>query len=421
MKIRSQSQLNLFLIIAGAITLAFLVINYINMGVFLNSESLSATYLFGDYFSHMGYSSLGDGIYAATQDACLPPLAYCCYYLLWRMAPSYTNSAEIFWEDFKNSDNTALVFLMMNLVLVILLIWIILQYFRRYDGKYILALPIIILFSYPCMFTSLQRGNSALAVALLLAIVWLWLDDKSAVKREVALILIAVATGFKIYPAILGIVLIKRKDWKAVLRLIIYGAILFFGPFVFYGGVEGIKTFFETMFSITQWTGVDHYGTVRGMSIYLLREHTALTAAQAESAGYVLETLFLVASLSFFFLAKRKWEEVILLSAILVSYVGSNAHYTFAYYIPALLMFLRENESNGLFGEHGSAGGSGDADRRKNGGFLASLGITLITVMFAIIFSCPFFWPKGIYMGVSVAGYCMWCLTVFEVILVRRK
>ena len=401
-RIKSQSQLNLFLIVSGGITLAFLIANFITCGDTLNSATLSASYLFGDYFSHLGYSSLGPTMYSLTEDACLPPLAYCAYYILWRMAPSVMNADVLFWEDGLRGDNTQLIFIMFNLVMILLLQWVILHYFNAHGGKYILALSTIILFSYPCMFTSIQRGNSALFVAILLCIIWLWIDETDKRKREAALILIAIAAGFKIYPALLGIVLVKRKDWKAVVRLLIYGAVFFFVPFIFFGGIEGLKNFFSTMFSIAGWSGVDHYGTVRGMSIYVLREHTALSADAAEKAGYVIETLFLVFTLSVFFLARKKWQEVILTSAILVSYIGSNAHYTIVYYLPALMMFLQENESTPVFS-------------------VKKLGISLITLSLAIIFSCPFFWPKGMYMGASVAGYFMWAVTVWMTIFHTRR
>lgn len=464
------SQLNIFLLVAGTIDIIFIIANMISGGALLSTEALGANFIFGDYYSNLGFSSYGADLYHMPEYVCFPPLAYCFYYLCYLMAPSPSSSilAEINWLDFTNGANTPLIFLMMNLISIVIFGWVCARYFSESgtaSSKYTILLPIVILLSYPCMLTSLQRGNSAFLVAVLLCIAWLFADssypetsagkleafgsaqeasagklktsdssqEASAgkletsgsevqlhgakhinidVKKEAALLLIAVATAFKVYPAIMGLYFIKKKDFKAVIRLVIYGLILFFVPFIWFGGVDGIKAFFNTLLHMSDWNLDEHFGTVRGMVYYLLRRHSSLTAAAAETVGYVFEQIFLVASLILFFISKKKWQSVLMISAILASYIGGNAHYTFVYYLPALLMFLREVPSVETTQEILSS----DDSPKYNSKCFSGVSTVLCTLCFAFIFSCPFFFPNGCYFGVSLASYLLWIIGAVNII-----
>lgn len=447
------SQLNIFLLVAGTIDIIFIIANMISGGALLSTEALGANFIFGDYYSNLGFSSYGADLYHMPEYVCFPPLAYCFYYLCYLMAPSPSSSvlAEINWLDFTNGANTPLIFLMVNLISIVIFGWICARYFSESgtaSSKYTILLPIVILLSYPCMLTSLQRGNSAFLVAVLLCIAWLFADSsysatdeqEAAVKqktttdkpkassykilprdnrhmcintkKEAALLLIAVATAFKVYPAIMGLYFIKKKDFKAVIRLVIYGLILFFVPFIWFGGVDGIKAFFNTLLHMSDWNLDEHFGTVRGMVYYLLRRHSSLTAAAAETVGYVFEQIFLVASLILFFISKKKWQSVLMISAILASYIGGNAHYTFVYYLPALLMFLREVSSVETTQEILSS----DDSPKYNSKCFSGVSTVLCTLCFAFIFSCPFFFPNGCYFGVSLASYLLWIIGAVNII-----
>lgn len=460
------SQLNIFLLVAGTIDIIFIIANMISGGALLSAEALGANFIFGDYYSNLGFSSYGADLYHMPEYVCFPPLAYCFYYLCYMMAPSPSSSVltEINWLDFTTGANTPLVFLMVNLISIVIFGWICVRYFSEPvginsidtnstlgarertmpDSKYTILLPIIILLSYPCMLTSLQRGNSAFLVAVLLCIAWLFADSsysatdeqeaagkqKTATdepkassykilprdnrhmcintKKEASLLLIAVATAFKVYPAIMGLYFIKKKDFKAVIRLVIYGLILFFVPFIWFGGVDGIKAFFNTLLHMSDWNLDEHFGTVRGMVYYLLRRHSSFTAAAAKTIGYVFEQLFLVASLILFFISKKKWQSVLMISAILASYIGGNAHYTLVYYLPALLMFLREVSSTETTNEILS---SDDISQ-----YFSKVNTVLCTLCFAFIFSCPFFFPNGCYFGVSLASYLLWIIGAVNIL-----
>ncbi len=52
--------------------------------------------------------------------------------------------------------------------------------------------------------------------------------------------------------------------------------------------------------------------------------------------------LFLAVSIFCFFLCRRKWQEALFISGVLVSFLPSNWEYTLVYYLPVLFLFLKE-------------------------------------------------------------------------------
>ena len=110
------------------------------------------------------------------------------------------------------------------------------QYIQKTGFKQDVLFPLALVVSYPFMCTSIQRGNVCLLVAILFTLAWLWMDDASKVKQEIALLLFACCAGFKLYPAIFGLVFIKKKQWKKAGRLVVYGITTVFAPFLVIGG-----------------------------------------------------------------------------------------------------------------------------------------------------------------------------------------
>ena len=56
-------------------------------------------------------------------------------------------------------------------------------------------------------------------------------DSEILYKRHFAYICLSLAAGIKIYPAILGLLIIRRRDFKEVLSCLMYGILIFFLPF----------------------------------------------------------------------------------------------------------------------------------------------------------------------------------------------
>lgn len=395
--------IDLFLIISIIITGSFIIVNWMNEGELFAKCVLSAQDQFNDYFMHVVASSDRENLYSWSELFCFPPLAYCMYYLLWKTNPLSVNNV-LDWRDSKFADNALHVFLAYNILLVILLIWCICIYYKKLRTKYVLLLPIVIVFSYPFYCTSLQRGNSSALVAILISLAWLWMDSDNKFEKELAMILIAIAAGFKFYPAIMGIAYVVKKDWKRTFRLVLYGIFAVFAPFYFFGGVKGLGNLLNTLLELGASDVMYRYGTVRGIVETYVSLWTNVNVEHAYNIGKVVEILFLLISIACFCLCKKKWQKVLFISGILVSYVSSSWMYTCAYYLPALLVFLKENNKN-----------MSENVKRENVWLLSNV------IAFSFIFSIPFFFTYifsgGLYEGVFVVSYILLTINMVNVLI----
>ena len=75
-----------------------------------------------------------------------------------------------------------------------------------------LALCVCLLLSGVMVYT-IERGNSALNVMVMILWAFALRDSERPWERELALLLIAVAAGFKVYPCIFGLLYLFERRW----------------------------------------------------------------------------------------------------------------------------------------------------------------------------------------------------------------
>ena len=398
--------IDIFLIVSLGITSLFIIFNIYTEGMLFEKCVMSSSFLFSDYFYHIAGSSDTSIMYSYGDPYSFPPFAYLMYSLLWSLNPYKDSESILNWQNYRNADNALVVFVIYNMLLIVLLIYCINQYFCQSNAKYTILLPTALLLSYPFMCTSVQRGNVVILVSLLLALAWLWMDSKNKVKQEFALLFIAASAGFKLYPALIGIVYIKNKDWKKAFRLIIYGVIAVLVPFCFYGGLAGMKYLVHTLTGFASYIDPNKTNTVCGMAKWLGLKLN-MNNTSANTFGSVINCLFFIASLIFFFLSKKKWQESLFLSGILVSFLPSNWEYTLVYYVPVLFLFIKENNENLVQNK-----------------LSANIRIIIHSIAFAMIFSVDFLmlhYRYGLISGVFTTTYLLIGGNMLSVIWERIK
>lgn len=404
--IRNVKPIDVFLFISLSITVLFIILNIFTKGALFEKCVMSSSFLFSDYFYHIAGSSDTSIMYSYGDPYSFPPFAYFLYSLLWSLNPYKDSESIMNWQSYRDADNALVVFVIYNMVTMILLIYCINQYFESHELKYSILLPLALLISYPLMCTSVQRGNVVLLVAILLALAWLWMDSESKIKKELALLLIAVAAGFKLYPAVVGGAFLKRKEWKKAVRLVVYGVLVIFVPFLFFGGYEGMKSLIHTLNGFATYIDAQKTNTVCGMAKWLgLKLNMSETLA--ETFSVVINNLFFVVSMVCFFFSKRKWQEALFLSGILVSFLPSNWQYTLVYYIPVLFLFLKEY----------------DGDLKKNG-WKTNAWIIGHASAFAMVFSVDFlmiYYRYGLVSGIFTVTYLMIGINMINVLAEKIK
>lgn len=341
--ILSLSYYQVYVIVASIALTVFFVECIVFYGQTVSILTINMFTRFDDYYMHLGYASApaGTNIYELSNNACFPPLAYLLYSFLAHISGfvaddySQVNRFQLYAHNMP-------VFIIYNMICFGLLIFAVSLYFKKHSFLNIMYFPCLLLFSYPIAFTAFQRGNSIFLVVSLVAIALAWKDDESKFKREMAMILIAVCAGLKIYPAVLGLLYLREKRWKETIRLIIYGIVLFIVPFAFFGGFEAIKTFFGTIIWLY---GEVHITSVNGVVMEAVKNIFGRNAALFAS---IIQQLFLILSLTAFFLLKEKWSQILILCGLMALYISSSWMYTCIYFIPPMLMFFKEQNQQPL-------------------------------------------------------------------------
>ena len=214
-------------------------------------------YSYTDHFRHIAFASDMEHFYFNTYDATFPAFAYLLYHLLVLADPPESPWDVNGWRDAMGFQYNMLIYIMLTLLLVL--------GFRLITDKMLpdngntrnTLLVAALLISAPFMAGAIERGNiSFLTAVMVLAALYLK-DKESAVCREAALILIAMAAGLKLYPAIAGFIYIREKRWKEGVRLLIYGLIVFFVPFAFVGGIPALIRYLQVLFFFEN-QGFDH-------------------------------------------------------------------------------------------------------------------------------------------------------------------
>lgn len=403
--------LQLFILVSLMITSSFFLCNLADGKGTLYSKLVLYNRDGCDYFVHVGGSSQPEMLYKQGGDwFCFPPLSYCMYYLIWRTTG--VQSDDVLDRDaFRESNASLLIYVAYNVFQMFLLAYCVLLLFRRIDFTHGVLLPATIFLSFPFFCTSIQLGNSVALAAILLALAVALLESNTKLHTEIAMLLIAVAAGLKFIPAVFGLIFIKNKDYKRAFRLLLYGVILLFVPFVFFGGLEGAKALFSTLTSLTKRNS--EISSFKYFVTLMISGHVPFLQPYTELAATIAKNAFLVVCVVCFFLSKTKWQGLLFLGGISASFLASSGRYTCVYYLPALLMFFYENQ--------------GGIAALKNGR-RAWLGLNLLGM--ATVFSIPFFFlyldlpDDGVITGVYYVTYFLlfinWVQVCFETLAKRR-
>ncbi len=212
------------------------------------------------------------------------------------------------------------------------------------------------LFGFSLLFTTgtiwaLERGNIIILVVILSLFFVVYHQSSSAVIRELALLSLAFAAGLKLYPAFLGILLIREKKWKQAIRTILYGLAMFILPFFFFEGIEGIQKFFRVLFSFnsasSDITGLSGLSLVQISKTFLAIFH--LTTNVSAILSMVQWVAYASVLVGFFlcFVYRVSWKAVAMLCLFTVIVPGKMVFYGVMMMLVPLILFLRDYESAG--------------------------------------------------------------------------
>lgn len=311
-----------------------------------------------DYFLCLLFSLGRNHVYQFGIDACYSPLSYGFFYLISKMAYlddllKNVDLLSIPYEELINMTTKLLSSPYQLLVFIIYSLTGILLYLLAIDELTISRcqkrlLSVIVIFSVPMLFGAVERGNLTLYVAGLVLIAAKLKDASSPVKREIALVLIAISAGLKFYPAFMGILYLKEHRFKEAFRLIFYGVICVFVPFAFFGGWSGMQQLLSNLSSLAAQSNYAYRIQFFQGILSTFGIHGFL--------NQLLNTAFLCILLILIMWTKNKTRMMTYLAATLAFYPPNAYRYTLLFFLLPLFAWLEEESECCTFSNYITAG-----------------------------------------------------------------
>lgn len=297
--------------------------------------------LIGDFVNNLHYPTHEGGPYFDSCWASFPPLAYTVYYLINVCITRAIYPFEV------------MVYMAITALSCMLMLGAVERIFRRWrPGGFRpgepLALCVCLLLSGVMVYT-IERGNSALNVMVMILWAFALRDGERPWERELALLLIAVAAGFKVYPCIFGLLYLFERRWREAARLVVYGVALFFVPFLWFGGLAGLRQFFLNHQEIHGMLRDDYLTSLPSAAGYLAAEF-GWDGAAALAVGKVLAALLAAAELACIVLEKRLWLRCLLMVSLFILVPGWSAEYMAVYMALPLVLCVCQGGGGKLGG-----------------------------------------------------------------------
>lgn len=270
--------------------------------------------MFMDYFNSVRDVSLGEGVYTV-RHVIYPPMANLIFLVFLRLMPKGYVATQFAdrqtWVNYPASMFSVLLFLVVPMVILALLCA------ANFKGAptYKKAFGLFSIINYPVLYM-VERGNILIYTVLATAVFVFYYDSESKVKREIALIALAFAFSLKIYPAILGAVLLVDKRYKDAIRCAIYALVLLILPSFFFGGPVCLK--------------------------WMLDNIRSFSGNRSETSGNIWFWCSFAVYLLAVFVQKDKTKLLIFGVAVLRVFPALASMYAWSFFLPVLCLFIGE-------------------------------------------------------------------------------
>lgn len=314
----------------------FMVVNLTSYGEVF--KHIFAGDYYPDYFMDF-FNSIRD---AGTLDVyskriIYPPLANMFFYFCSKFINPNLVATDFENRNLLQTDYSCLfIYLSFAFAVIIFFIFIVSKYvYKQGYSNYTVLLPVILTCSYPVLYC-FQRGNIALLTLAFTLFFVVYRNSQNGFLRELSFILLAIAAGLKIYPALFGLLLIFDKKYKSAVRLIIYGVLAFILPFFFYDGFESIRQLFN---NLTVFAEKSNNSVELG---FVSIDFFAYCADEFLGVSYALvyRVLFVVtysASAFILFSSNEEWKRLWAIAFMIMNYTSTARSYIL---VLALIPFL---------------------------------------------------------------------------------
>ena len=333
---RNNPLLNCFtvvLLICDILSIICAAFTYGN--TFTNSLHNFTTDTFMDFFNSIIY-----GKTPYEKGVIYPPLINCIYGLIGRFIPKeiFLNSVEC------RSSQIGLMVYLITLLVQIALLRFILEKSNAFDEITIW----LILLSYPFIFTY-ERGNPILLSLIFLFIYVRYYDSEDKKQKFIAYCCLAVSTSIKIYPAIFGLLTLKKGKTRDTAKLVIIGLVVFFTPFVFLVGENrNPLSLVHNILSTSQYMNNQGLGFKLNTS-NLMELIGDVYNIDTTVITKVILLVFIVATMAITLIYHGKeWKIICLLSLLMIEVPGFSFEYCLIYMTIPLMYFIESEKPSAI-------------------------------------------------------------------------
>lgn len=274
-----------------------------------------------------------------------PPLCYLLCKIMGGMIPGFKDFQDTM--ALRDSQMGRMVYTYF-VVLCVLVVFFVIVKFCKYDNLYKICLSLVIVLSVPFLST-VDRGNFLLLCTVCVIVFVAFYDSENKFAKELALICLAVAAAIKIYPAVLGLLLIKKGNTKTVVRTVIYGLVAFALPAFAFDGLTTLKEMVTNLTAESNKNVLDQ-NSISGrvdlptvfLTFLLMFKHNLSQATfdMVEKISKIVGLLFSAEMVVLSFVSKDKWKKVLALTSIMLVLPSFSYEYCLISYLAPLLIFL---------------------------------------------------------------------------------
>ena len=266
-----------------------------------------------------------------------PPFAQMFFHLLICLIPGYSSKMTV--RKLISYPLGALYVLFFFICCTLFIAWIIDDQLNEKNWLKRCAI-LLLVFSAPYIY-EYQRGNVLIIVVPLMCIFMFYYDSERLSVRVLASLALAVAAGFKMYPAILGMILLTERRWKQAIMSIIMGLAVLILPAVYFQGFSTLRQIAIALFSTTQEMterGVGHQVSLINLARMI---NQAFGCSLNERAFMFIMVVLMIVT---YFLAKEKWQKAAVLCAAMVTWPSISFQYTMILMTLPLVMFFKDRK-----------------------------------------------------------------------------
>ena len=193
---------------------------------------------------------------------------------------------------------------------------------------------------------SYERGNIVLLAVICMVFFLNTYESESRILRELGYISLAIAAALKGYPAILGLLLLYRKEYWQAIRLFIYGILIAIGPFgLMEGGFSNIPIWWGNLKQNSAYYGFQanpkigyYYFIAYAQNATIEKQEAWKTLWQPIIIG--VSVLGIITST----FQTRRWIQVGMLISITLMLPSNCGLYCLLYMLPVIILYLNEQK-----------------------------------------------------------------------------